>query len=185
MLNYEVVNRCLPAAAVYDKDGKPLLSWRIMILPYIEQEALYKEFHLDEPWDSDHNKKLLKKMPPLFAAADAQASQEPRDVLSGLCRQEGGFDGTKGLQIPKDFPDGTSNTILLVEAKKAVPWTKPEDIPFDAGKLLPKVGGLDKDGFLAALCDGSSRFVPLTVKDEDLRTWIIRNSGKVRPDLDK
>jgi hypothetical protein len=66
-----------------------------------------------------------------------------------------------------------------------VPWTRPEDISFDDGKLLPKVGGLSKDGFWAVLCDGSVRFIPLTVKEDDLRTWIIRNSGKVRPGLNK
>jgi RNA polymerase sigma factor (sigma-70 family) len=185
MQTYSDANGRLPTAAIFDKDGKPLLSWRVMILPYIEQNALYKEFHLDEAWDSDHNKKLLGKMPPLFAGGDEQALKNHETYYQGFVGKGAAFDGTKGLQVPKDIPDGTSNTILLVEAKKAVPWTKPEDIPFDAGKLLPKVGGLDKDGFLAALCDGSSRFVPLTVQDDDLRTWIIRNSGKVRPELGK
>src|SRR5271155_415299 len=58
----------LPAHAIYSKDGKtPLLSWRVAILPYIEHEALYQQFKLDEPWDSPHNKKLLDKMPKLYA----------------------------------------------------------------------------------------------------------------------
>ena len=69
----DVNNGRLAPAAVFDKDGKPLLSWRVLMLPYLEQDALYKEFHLDEPWDSDHNKKLLEKMPPLFAGGDEQA----------------------------------------------------------------------------------------------------------------
>src|SRR5438045_1511259 len=52
----------MPAAAICDKAGKPLLSWRVAILPWIEEGALYKQFKLDEPWDSKHNKALLKKM---------------------------------------------------------------------------------------------------------------------------
>ena len=52
-----------------DKDGKPLLSWRVLILPYVEQEDLYKQFHLDEPWDSEHNKKLIEKMPAVYRVA--------------------------------------------------------------------------------------------------------------------
>ena len=155
------------------------------MLPYLEQDALYKEFHLDEAWDSDHNKKLLEKMPPLFAGGDEQSLKNHETYYQGFVGKGAAFDGAKGLRFPAEFVDGTSNTILFVEAKKAVPWTKPEDIPFDGGKVLPKVGGLDKAGFLAVLCDGSVRFVPLTVKEDDLRTWIIRNSGKVRPELGK
>jgi hypothetical protein len=71
------------------------------------------------------------------------------------------------------------------EAKKSVPWTKPDDIPFGEGKLLPKVGDLSKRGFFVAMCDGSVRFVPLTAKEETLRIWIKRNSGQVRPKPDK
>jgi len=66
MHNYMDVNKSFPAHAVYSKDGKPLLSWRVMILPYIEQDALYRQFKLDEPWDSDHNKKLMAQMPKIY-----------------------------------------------------------------------------------------------------------------------
>src|SRR5262249_54155708 len=61
MHNYnDAYNGKLPAHAIYSKDGKkPLLSWRVAILPFIEQDNLYQQFHLDEPWDSEHNKKLI------------------------------------------------------------------------------------------------------------------------------
>jgi hypothetical protein len=62
MLNYESANRHLPPAAIRDKDGKPLLSWRVAILPYLDEVELYKQFRLDEPWDSPHNSALIKKM---------------------------------------------------------------------------------------------------------------------------
>lgn len=66
MHNYNDTMGSFPPAATFGKDGKPLLSWRVLILPYIDQQELYKEFHLDEPWDSAHNKKLLERMPKTY-----------------------------------------------------------------------------------------------------------------------
>ncbi len=76
MHNYHDVYGRLPAPAIMDKDGKPLLSWRVAILPFIEQDNLYKQFKLDEPWDSEHNKKLLVQMPGIYAPVKA-ATKEP------------------------------------------------------------------------------------------------------------
>src|SRR6185295_2767398 len=71
MHNYHDTNQRFPAAAIYDKQGKPLLSWRVAILPYLNQKQLYESFHLDEPWDSEHNRKLIPRMPAEYAAAGA------------------------------------------------------------------------------------------------------------------
>jgi len=179
MYDYKAVYSRFPAAAVYDKNGKPLLSWRVLVLPYIGQEALYKEFHLDEPWDSDHNKKLLKKMPPLFAAGldDEQSLKNHETHYQGFTGKGAFFDGEKGARAA-DFANDNSQTIMLVEAKKAVPWTKPEDLPFDAGKLVPKLG-LFKGIFNAAFADGSVHSLPLTIKEEKLRALVTRNGGEV------
>ncbi len=172
-------------AAVYDKNGKPLLSWRVLVLPYIEQDELYKEFHLDEPWDSDHNKKLLEKMPPTFAPADSQAFKKHETFFQGFVGAGSVFDGGD-LRFPASIPDGTSQTIMFAEAAKSVPWTKPDDIPFDAGKLAPKLGGLSKDGFMVGLCDGSVRFLSRAVSEETLRTIVTRDAGDIPgADLDK
>jgi hypothetical protein len=73
MLMHESTMRKFPKAAICDKQGKPLLSWRVALLPYIEETGLYQRFHLDEPWDSEHNKKLLALMPATFASPDAAA----------------------------------------------------------------------------------------------------------------
>src|SRR4029077_9290448 len=65
--NYHDTMKGMPAHAIYSKDGKKaLLSWRVAILPYIEQNNLYMQFKLDEPWDSDHNKKLIATMPRIY-----------------------------------------------------------------------------------------------------------------------
>jgi hypothetical protein len=184
IINYaDTYNGQMPPAATFDKNGKPLLSWRVLILPFIEHEQLYKEFHLDEPWDSEHNKKLLEKMPKTYAPVGGVKTKEKYATFyQGFYGKDAAWEGTKGLRFPADFPDGTSNTILLVEAAKPVPWSKPEDIPFDKGKLWPKVGGQFKSGFNAALCDGSVRFLTRKLSEETFRAAITRNGAEVLGD---
>jgi hypothetical protein len=182
MHNYHDTHKAFPPAAIYSKDGKPLLSWRVAILPYIEQEELYKQFRLDEPWDSPHNKKLLAKMPKVFAPVGAKA--KPGTTHYRVFTGPGTvFEGKEGVGVA-GITDGTSNTILMIEAAQAVPWTKPDELPFAAGKPLPKLGAQFKDGFYMALCDGSVRFVPTPVNEQVLRDLITRNGGEA-VDFDK
>jgi uncharacterized protein (TIGR03067 family) len=183
MHNYLDSNRgSFPPAAIYSKDGKPLLSWRVAILPYLEQGQLYKEFKLDEPWDSPHNRKLLEKMPKVYApvAGDAKEYWTFYRVFTGPGTI---FEGTKGTRITA-ITDGTSNTILVVEAGEAVPWTKPDELPYDASKPLPKLGGMFKDGFNALFADAAVRFIRAKADPQILRLAITRNDGKVL-DLEK
>ena len=80
MHNYASANGAFPPAAIYDANGKPLLSWRVLILPYLEQDSLYKQFHLAEPWDSPHNKRtLLAQVPPLFTVSQREQSSRRVD----------------------------------------------------------------------------------------------------------
>ncbi len=181
MMNYaDTMQGQLPAHAIYSKDGKPLLSWRVMILPYIEQEALYKQFHLNEPWDSEHNKKLLDKMPRIYASPrDEKTLQDHTTYYQGFYGKSAFFEGKQGLRFPAAFTDGTSNTIMIAEAAKAVPWTKPEDIPFDPAKPLPKLGLPGASSFMAAMCDGSVRTVSHSISKDTLRSAITRDGGEV------
>jgi RNA polymerase sigma factor (sigma-70 family) len=182
MHNYHDQNKNLPPDAIYSKGGKALLSWRVAILPYLEQEELYKQFKLDEPWDSPHNKKLLEKMPKVFAplAGKAKANTTFFRVFTG---KDTVFPGKEGILL-QDIKDGTSNTILIVEAGEAVPWTKPDELPYDAKKALPKLGGQFKDGFYMAFCDGSVRFVSTPINEEVFRALITRNGMEI-VDFDK
>jgi uncharacterized protein (TIGR03067 family) len=168
----------LPPHAIHSKDGKPLLSWRVAILPFLNEASLYEQFKLDEPWDSEHNKKLLAKMPKIYAPVMGKTKEPYSTFYQVFVGPGAAFEGTKGLRIPRDFPDGTTNTILAVEAGEAVPWTKPADLPYRPEKDLPALGGDYKDGFYIALADASTRWIRRGFNAPDLRLVITRNDGK-------
>ncbi|MBY0459672.1 MAG: DUF1559 domain-containing protein [Gemmataceae bacterium] len=178
--NYLDTHNNFPPAAVCDKKGKPLLSWRVLILPYIEQEALYKEFKLDEPWDSDHNKKLIAKMPKVYAIPGAgEAGQTHYRVFVG---NGAGFDWLTGVKIT-DITDGTSNTFMCVTAATAVPWTKPDELDYDAESDPAKLIGLVVNGKAqAVMFDGSVRTLGKLPKKETLHALITRGGGEVIAD---
>ncbi|MDB5313653.1 MAG: hypothetical protein JWO38_7855 [Gemmataceae bacterium] len=181
MHNYASANNdTFPPAAVVDKKAKPLLSWRVLILPYIEQDALYKQFKLDEPWDSEHNKKLLDKMPKTYAVpgeTGAKANETHYRVFVG---NGAAFDKITGPRIPADFPDGTSNTMLVATAAEAVPWTKPDELTFDPDKDMKKLlGFFPGDVCPVGLADGSVRALSKRISKETLNAAITRNGGEV------
>jgi hypothetical protein len=179
MHNYNDATRRFPPAATYDTDGKPLLSWRVLVLPYLDQNELYKQFRLDEPWDGPNNKKLLAKMPAVFASPDAR--WKPGETGYRAFHGKGAFfEGKKGLPFAS-FTDGLSNTLMAVEAAESVPWTKPEELPFDPDRDVVRFG-FRKDGFLALLCDGSVHFIRYKIKPETLKHLIMRNDGFVIDD---
>lgn len=169
----------LPAAAICDPRGKPLLSWRVAILPLIEQQGLYSQFKLDEPWDSPHNKPLLALMPKTYQLPGDTTTPPDHTYYHVFVGNGAAFELRRGLSIPGDFPDGTSNTILIVEADNAVPWTKPEDIPFDPNGPLPPLGKHHSRIFLAGLGDGSVRSIPQGVSPATLKAAITRNGNDV------
>jgi hypothetical protein len=160
--NYAEANGHLAPAAIRAKDGTPLLSWRVAILPYIESDnSGYLGLKLDEPWDSPHNLKMLGNMPRIYRVP-GQDRDETTTYYQVLIGKSTAFE-RDGLKLT-DFYNGTSNVILVVEAANSVPWTKPEDIPFDDEPLLPKLGGpmrnrwfssADVWSFTAVMADGS------------------------------
>jgi hypothetical protein len=148
-------------ADLLDKKGKAILSWRVALLPYIEQNDLYKQFKVDEPWDSKHNLALLDKMPKTFQCPRVTLKRKGYTVYQVFSGEETPFrPGQRGIGIG-GIPDGLSNTIMAVEATAAVPWTKPADIPFDSKKDLPDFGKAFAKKPQCVMFDGSVRVLNL------------------------
>src|SRR5207248_7805224 len=135
-------------------------GWRVLLLPYVEEQDLYKQFKLDEPWDSPHNLKLLEKMPSSYAPPPRKRGMMPpyHTVVHVFVGKGAAFEGGQGLRLKEDFPDGLANTLLVVEAGKPVPWTKPENLTYDPDGPLPDLRGIFPDAFRARMGDGSSQW---------------------------
>jgi hypothetical protein len=171
--NYHDVFGTLPAV-IKDDQGQPLLSWRVALLPYLEQDALYRAFKLDEPWDSPHNRKLLAQMPPVYRIEGAGPASST--FYQGFVGKGTLFEDGKRIRLSA-IPDGTSNTLLVVEAGRAVPWTKPEDIPYAADRPIPKLGGPFRDVFHAAFADGQVYTLKKNFNEKEMRKAIVRDDG--------
>jgi hypothetical protein len=195
--NYHDTYRHFPTVANFDKAGKPLLSWRVHLLPFLDQVKLYKEFHLDEPWDSEHNKGLIDKMPAVYRSTEKKEMiQAGKTTFLAPVGEDFMFTGTPKTLTFRDITDGTSNTILLVDAddNHAVVWTQPEDFrPYPKGAKLqdllkdfadPKKAeiGLRKrpaSGFLTLFADGSVHVLPSKIDPSTLYFMFTRNGGEV------
>ncbi len=183
MLNYNDTYQSLPPAGLIDP-AKPrfaannrLLSWRVMLLPYIGEVGLYNRFKLDEPWDSLNNIRLVMQMPRIYECPTAP-TQPGYTIYQVFVGKSAAFTNSRPTRIPGDFTDGTANTILIAEASQAVPWTKPEDIDFDPSKpIRPLLSSHTRGGCNVALADGSVRYLPPSVSENKLKAAITRNAG--------
>jgi Protein of unknown function (DUF1559)/Domain of unknown function (DUF4190) len=170
----------LPPQAITGKESnKPLLSWRVAILPYLGENALYQQFKLDEPWDSTNNKPLLNLRPKVYAHPAGRDPDPTMTYYQVFVGKGTAFEPGRKVKLPIDFPDGTPNTILVVEAANPVPWTKPDDLTFDPDGPLPALGGLSAGGFNVLAADGSTRFLGQKLSEQTVRGAITRNGSEV------
>lgn len=156
---YQSDKGCFPAPAIYDERLSPLLSWRVELLPFLGYEDLYKQFRLDQPWDSPHNRDLLPLIPPAYQSPERFDERTNYVVLLGSGTA---FPGRRGVRA-KDVEDGVADTVLLLEVddELAVPWTQPSDYRVNYAKPAEGMGDLRGGHFFAVWGDGTIGQIPL------------------------
>ena len=189
--DYHQVNGCFPPAYIADKDGKPVHSWRTLILPYLDRMDLYKEYDFNEPWDGPHNKRLLRKRPKEFACpSDPIADMDGAAQTSYVAVV--GTDAAWAGEKPRRANEfsSLSHSIMLVEvANSEIEWTEPRDLSLNtlgegetksAPLIVSSNHGHSDDFFFAfdkvvpsvhvAMGDGSTDYLRLgRLSNEELR----------------
>ena len=185
MHNYHSVHNCFPPAYIPDENGNPKHSWRVLILPYMEEKALYDQYNFDEPWDSPANQQLADMMPKVYnCPSDAfsdPASETSYLMVTGAGTVGEGSTPTKIAQIK----DGTSNTIMVVEASgRGVNWLEPRDWDTSRGDFSVNEGmgtGIESEHLGTAnvlFCDGSVQSMDAWVDPDDLKALTTRDGGE-------
>ncbi len=180
--NYHDTTGAFPPAYIADTNGKPMHSWRVLLLPYMEQGAMYNRYDQSQAWDSGANRQLLSQMPVTFQCPSAPSGTQSTSyvVVQGA---ETIFDGSTPCKIAS-ITDGTSNTILVVEAPQAnIPWTEPRDLTFAELSMVINGGANSPHsqhpgGVQVLLADGSVRFLSKNIAPEQLRALLTKAGGE-------
>ncbi len=179
--NYADTYAALPAPFTTDAEGRPLHSWRVALLPYVEQNALYTQIRLDEPWDSEWNSQFHDQMPRTFACPNGDGwtpwgAESRETTYSVVVGEETAFASGKWRKM-EEITDGTWDTLAVVERKTPVCWMNPTaDLTFET--LLDEAGSEHRGGFQASMLDGSVRFISTKIKPEILRAMATASGGE-------
>jgi len=185
--NYHSRHNGFPPAFSRSKDGKPLLSWRVLILPFLDENELYGEFHLDEPWDSPHNRELVAKMPAIYRCPFERHDLAAEGKTRYLAPRGAGtiMRGGEPVNI-REITDGTSSTILVIDAgdDNGVSWTDPRDLDVDPPPMVehllktPTPGG-----WVTLFADGAVRTLPESIAPATLRALLTASGNEtIRPE---
>lgn len=161
VIAYVDLHKMFPRSSFPITPGKPPASWRVHILRSLGRWDLYEQYNFDEPWDSEHNKKLIAKMPEFYGTSDEGKTRFLLPVGKGTIF---------GADKPLGFGDVSVDAILFVEVapEKAVIWTKPQDMPYDPQNPLAELGETDGE-FLAVFAGSLVRSVDTNTDPETLR----------------
>jgi prepilin-type processing-associated H-X9-DG protein len=182
--NYTDIYRCFPPAYITDENGKPMHSWRVLILPFIEQKALYDRYDFDEPWDGPNNSKLAKEMPPIFACPSDIANPGILTDYVALVGPETMWQPDHGTTF-KEIKDGSTQTIAVIEATGAgINWMEPRDLPFSAVSkgINPKQGvGISSHhpgAVIALFADGHTQTIQERLSIKLLNALCTKSGGE-------
>ncbi|QDU54226.1 M56 family metallopeptidase [Aeoliella mucimassa] len=177
MHNYHDTYGHFPAAQNYAEGSKYPHSWRVALLPFMEQQALYDRYQFDQPWDSPANKQIADTVVKIYQSPFDSPGSTNTSYFA-LTGPDTIFSDNKGTKF-STITDGTSNTIMFVEAKRNIPWTKPEDLPYASDIPLPELGGWMPNIYLVALSDGSVQVVSKEADEGNIRAMITKSGREV------
>ncbi len=176
-----------PAPAILDRTGKPLLSWRVLILPYLGEEDLYDRFDLNASWDSIQNQHVTYvEMPSIYRHPDTDV--RATDTVYHMVTGAGTLFPQSGPLGPKQAIDGATQTILLVESPASSIWSEPTDLDFAAsgGTINSSngtdLGGVTADGACVVTVDGRGHFLPESTAPMTVNALITPQGGEPLPD---
>ena len=172
------------------KIWRPLLSWRVHLLPFLNENALYQQFQLDQPWDHPLNRRLLSQMPAIYGTPEMRKKAgDGKTFYRGFSHQGAIFEKPQAQGVPPPkiniatIPDGLSNTIFVIDAGEAIEWTRPDDIDWSLLKPRPALGGAypNLPWVMVLMGDGKVATMRRDVPDQTLRLLIDRRDGMVIP----
>ncbi|MSR57404.1 MAG: DUF1559 domain-containing protein [Planctomycetaceae bacterium] len=181
--NYHDTYHCFPPAFIADESGKPMHSWRVLILPYLDEPGLYSRYRFDEPWDGPNNSQLLPLMPAIYRCpSDPSSPAATNTAYAGVFGPKSVFRGTQPVRMA-DITDGTANTLAVGEvgAGTAIPWMKPQDIDITLHPTIGSPGGFGSahvGGCHFIMLDGSVRFVSQNINATTLQSLFTIDGGE-------
>ena len=188
MLNYHEKYGCFPPAFVADKNGKPMHSWRVLLLPYLDRNDLYSQYRFDEPWDSPNNRKVTDVALRDYRCYCQPDTKQPTTSYMMVIGPHTISDGPHSRKA-SGITDGPSNTIMLVEvADSDVGWAEPKDLSFDQldfkinGSKRPGIGSHHSGGANVVFCDGHGRFIYATTPPELIKAMLTIDGGEKIPE---
>lgn len=182
---YARLHGSYPTPVVTDGKGKPLYSWRVLILPQLNEDSLYSQFHLDEPWDSTHNAQLIAQCPLQFISPASTSRINAAESSYVLLTGRGTIFPPSGPLQPNNLTDGAGKTLLIVETDNGVhEWSKPFDI--DVTKFTGpigtlgtgSIGGTHDGGATAVMADGTAVWLPADLPQAVLDAAITPKGGE-------